>query len=61
MSQGDFDSDSPWAWSDKTIVGLMKELDKVRQMVHDTPNNYQLGAIIRAWANGDEPPTDDCV
>ena len=50
MSQGpEFDSRSPWAWSDKTIVGLMKELEKIRDMVKKYPNNMELGKKIREW------------
>ena len=50
MSQGDeFDKNSPWAWSDKTIVSLMKELDKVKALVDKYPNNMELGKKVRQW------------
>ncbi len=57
MSQGpEYDNKSPWAWSDRTIVDLMHELDKVRQLVADTPNDMTLGAKVRAWALGQDIP-----
>jgi len=46
--------DSPWAWTDRTIGSLMKELDMIRKMVKDNPNNMELGKKLRAWANADE-------
>ena len=49
MSQGEFDKSSPWAWSDKTIVSLMEELDKVKALVDKYPNNMELGKHIRSW------------
>ena len=49
MSQGDHKKGSPWAWSDQTIVSLMKELDKVKQLVNETPNNMELGRKVRSW------------
>ena len=49
MSQGDFKKGSPWSWSDQTIVGLMKELDYVRELIEKYPNNMELGKKIRQW------------
>ena len=59
MSQGEEGKNNPWAWSDKTIVGLMKELELVRKIVENTSNNMELGYKIRAWANGDDPEDVD--
>ena len=53
MSQIDFDSNNPWAWTDKTIHQLMQELEKIREMVKKYPNNMELGKKIREWANAD--------
>ena len=49
MSQGDFNQDSPWAWTDATIGSLMKELEKVKKLVKKYPNNMELGKNVRAW------------
>ena len=49
MSQGEFDKDSPWAWSDKTIVGLMNKLQEVKDMIQKYPNNMELGKKMREW------------
>lgn len=52
MSKDDFEvtkEGTPWDWSDQTIVGLMKELNTVKDLVDDTPNNMELGKLIRAW------------
>ncbi len=51
MSQGDFDKNSPWAWTDETIVKLMKELDKVKELVDKHPNNMELGKKVRTWCH----------
>ncbi len=54
MSQGEFSNDNPWAWSDKTISDLMKELQTVRDLVKKYPNNMMLGKKIREWAHRDD-------
>ena len=54
MSQVPQDNDSPWAWTDKTINSLMKELQTVRDLVRKYPNNMELGKKIREWSMKDE-------
>ena len=52
MSQGPDLHDkknNPWFWTDRTIGSLMKELNKLREMVVANPNNYELGKKVRAW------------
>ena len=61
MSQGEFDKNNPWAWSDKTIVGLMREVQTIRDLVANTPNNYELGAKVREWAAGNDPEETDAT
>tara|TARA_Y100001937_G_scaffold108845_1_gene152886 strand:+ start:4197 stop:4370 length:174 start_codon:yes stop_codon:yes gene_type:complete len=35
--------------SDQTISGLMKELNEVKELVDNHPNNMELGKLVRAW------------
>jgi len=61
MSQGEFNKDNPWAWSDKTIVSLMDEINKIKKLVEDNPNDMTLGAKVRAWARGSKPEEVDAT
>ena len=49
MSQLDQKNTHPWAWSDETIVKLMDELEKVKALIKDNPNDATLGAKVRSW------------
>ena len=50
MSQGDLkETGGPWDWSDQTIVSLMNELQKIRDIIEKYPNDMELGKHIRQW------------